>query len=87
MSQLPKVQDMADAKAVVQYLQLCEPWQKKRSLLNIYYSNSICQIDFVDMQSNPVIYFKFIKFYQNHLTKFAVLRPLIFKQTEVLRPK
>lgn len=38
--------------------------------------NERCQVDLVDMQSNPDGAFKFIMVYQDHLTKFSILRPL-----------
>jgi transposase InsO family protein len=36
--------------------------------------NSQCQVDLIDMQSNPDCDMKFILVYQDHLTKFVLLR-------------
>ena len=44
--------------------------------------NSRCQIDLIDMQSQPDGEKKFILDYQDHLTKFVVLRPLVSKRAE-----
>ncbi|XP_050298540.1 KRAB-A domain-containing protein 2-like [Anthonomus grandis grandis] len=38
--------------------------------------NSRCQVDLIDMQSEPDGEYKFILNYQDHLTKFVILRPL-----------
>ncbi|XP_026464653.1 KRAB-A domain-containing protein 2-like [Ctenocephalides felis] len=38
--------------------------------------NSRCQVDLIDLQTQPDDEFKFILNYQDHLTKFVVLRPL-----------
>ena len=37
--------------------------------------NSRCQVDLIDMQSTPDGEFKHICHYQDHLTKFSILRP------------
>jgi hypothetical protein len=42
--------------------------------------NSCCQVDLVDMQSTAAGEYKFIKNYQDHLTKFVFLRPLKTKK-------
>lgn len=44
--------------------------------------NSRCQVDLIDMQANPDNNYKFIMVYQDHLTKFVILRPLKFKRAE-----
>jgi hypothetical protein len=44
--------------------------------------NSRCQIDLIDMQSQPDAQFRFILNYQDHLTKFVLLRPLQTKRAE-----
>lgn len=71
------------------YLRLCEPCQKKlksakkgivvKPLLSTE-MNSRCQVDLIDMQSNPDGDFKFIMVYQDHLTKFVQLRALTSKR-------
>lgn len=38
--------------------------------------NERCQVDLVDMQSNADGAYKFIMVYQDHLTKFCIIRPL-----------
>ncbi|XP_008181050.1 KRAB-A domain-containing protein 2-like [Acyrthosiphon pisum] len=44
--------------------------------------NSRCQVDLTDMQAQPDKNFKFILVYQDHLTKFVLLRPLTHKRAE-----
>jgi len=67
------------------YLALCEQCQlkektPKRGLvvcpIRPHYTNSRCQVDLIDMQSEPDVYYRFIMNYQDHLTKFTILRPL-----------
>ena len=43
--------------------------------------NSRCQLDLIDMQSQPDGDYKWIFNYQDHLTKFVVLKPLKNKET------
>jgi len=66
------------------YLALCEQCQLKKKttkrwlvvrLILSYYMNSWCQVDLTDMQSEPDRYYWFITNYQDHLTKFTILRP------------
>ncbi|XP_011165454.2 KRAB-A domain-containing protein 2-like [Solenopsis invicta] len=72
-------------KAIMTYLKLCQPYQKKQKTLKkgivikpILHSemNSRCQIDLIDLQTNPDGNYKFILVYQDHLTKFVILRAL-----------
>ena len=42
--------------------------------------NSRCQVDLIDLQTQPDGDYKFILNYQDHLTKFVVLRPLKSKR-------
>jgi len=73
------------------YLALCEQCQLKkktpkwglvvRPILSRY-MNSWCQVDLTDMQSEPDGYYRFIMNYQDHLTKFTILRPLKSKTDE-----
>lgn len=44
--------------------------------------NSRCQVDLIDMQAQSDKNFKFILVYQDHLTKFVLLRPLTHKRAE-----
>ncbi|XP_025267611.1 KRAB-A domain-containing protein 2-like [Camponotus floridanus] len=46
------------------------------------YMNSRCQVDLIDMQSEPDKDYRFIMNYQDHLTKFTILRPLKTKTAE-----
>jgi len=46
--------------------------------------NSRCQIDLIDMQVQPDRDYKFICVYQDHLTKFVILRPLKHKSAEAV---
>lgn len=70
---------------------MCETCQKKHSMPKkglvvkpILHNemNSRCQIDLIDMQSNPDNGFKYIMVYQDHLTKFVIIRPLRCKRAE-----
>lgn len=72
-------------QCVALYLSLCEQCQKKLSgskkgpvvkPITSSEFNSQCQVDLLDMQSHADDDFKFIMVYQDHLTKFVILRPL-----------
>ena len=72
-------------ESIVMYLRLCEPCQKKQKTLkkgtvvkpSLHNEmNSRCQVDLIDMQSNPDSDMTFILVYQDHLTKFVLLRSL-----------
>jgi len=76
-------------EALMTYLKLCEPCQKKQKTLKksivikpILHSemNSRCQIDLIDLQTNPDGNYKFILVYQDHFTKFVILRALKTKR-------
>uniref|UniRef100_A0A8D8Q4X0 KRAB-A domain-containing protein 2 n=1 Tax=Cacopsylla melanoneura TaxID=428564 RepID=A0A8D8Q4X0_9HEMI len=74
------------SEAVLIYLRLCEACEKKqksakRLVKPIFHSemNSRAQVDLINMQSNPD---KFIFVYQDHLTKFVILRALRTKTAE-----
>lgn len=78
-------------EAIVTYLRLCETCQKKQKILKkgivvkpILHNelNSRCQIDLIDMQTNPDRGMKFILLYQDHLTKFVLLKPLHCKTAD-----
>lgn len=60
--------------------------KRKRGLVSkpILHSemNSRCQVDLIDFQTQPDGKFKFIMVYQDHLTKFILLRPLESKRAE-----
>jgi len=68
-------------ESIVTYFRLCEPC-KKNVVTNILHNemNSRCQVDLIDMQSNPDRDMNFIFVYQDHLTKFALLRSLQSKR-------
>ena len=78
-------------KEVIQlYVNLCAPCNLKKSKVRKSLvvkpiisneMNSRCQVDLIDMQSQPDNDYKFIMNYQDHLTKFVVLRPLYTKAT------
>jgi len=66
------------------YLALCEQCQLKEktpkqglvvSPILSHYMNSRCQVDLIDMQSEPDGYYRFIMNYRDHLTKFTILCP------------
>lgn len=76
---------------VMLYLALCEPCQKKLSVpkkglvvkpTKSNEFNSRCQVDLIDMQTQADNDSKFIMVYQDHLTKFVILRPLKTKRAE-----
>ena len=76
---------------IMMYLHLCETCQLKNSCtrkslvvksIDSDNMNSHCQVDLIDMQSQPDGPYKHILNYQNHLTKMMVLRPLKFKTAE-----
>ena len=73
------------------YLELCEKCclkkskQRKGLVVKPIVSNDLnsrCQLDLIDMQSQPDGEYKFIMNYQDHLTKFSMLRPLTHKTAE-----
>ncbi|XP_078509625.1 KRAB-A domain-containing protein 2-like [Lissotriton helveticus] len=73
------------------YIHLCEPCHKKQKGVKkgvvvkpMFFSefNSRCQVNLIDFQSHPDREYKFIMVYQNHLTKFVVLRALKSKRAE-----
>lgn len=71
------------------FLDLCESCQLKRKsekkgivvkpIISSHF-NSRCQVDLIDYQSQPDGNFKFLLVYQDHLTKFVVLKPLTSKK-------
>ncbi|XP_022194657.2 KRAB-A domain-containing protein 2-like [Nilaparvata lugens] len=73
------------------YNSLCELCQKKQKgskkglvvkpIISSEF-NSRCQVDLIDFQSQPDRDFKFIMVYQDHLTKFVILKPLKTKTAE-----
>jgi len=78
-------------ETIMIYLSLCMHCEKKSSnpkrglvskpiLHNAF--NSRAQVDLIDMQSQSYNEFKFIMNYQDHLTKFVLLRPLKSKRAE-----
>jgi hypothetical protein len=78
-------------ESVVTYLRLCEPCQKKQKtpknlivVKPILHNemNSRCQVDLIDTQSNPDRDMTFILVYQDHLTKFVLLRSLHSKRAD-----
>ncbi|XP_050303513.1 SCAN domain-containing protein 3-like [Anthonomus grandis grandis] len=73
------------------YLLLCKECQLKKKVqrkglvvkpILTNEMNSRCQVDLIDMQSEPDQDFRFILNYQDHLTKFTVLRALKTKTAE-----
>lgn len=78
-------------ETIMVYLSLCSDCHKKSSnpkrglvskpILHSAY-NSRAQLDLIDMQSQSVNDFRFIMNYQDHLTKFVVLKPLKTKRAE-----
>ena len=76
-------------KEIIQiYVNLCESCNLKKSKIRkslvvkpILSSemNSRCQVDLIDFQSEPDNDYKFVLNYQDHLTKYCLLRPLYTK--------
>lgn len=73
---------------IILYLNLCEICQKKHNVrrkglvvkpIISKELNSRCQVDLIDMQSQPDGAYKFILVYRDHLTKSVQLRPLTAK--------
>jgi len=46
------------------------------------YKNSRCQVDLINMQSQPDGYYRYIMKDEDHLTMFTILRPLKSKTAE-----
>ncbi|XP_062967528.1 KRAB-A domain-containing protein 2 isoform X2 [Cynocephalus volans] len=76
-------------EVIVLYLTLCKQCHQKNPVpkrglapkpMTIKDVDSKCQVEILDMQSNADGEFKFILYYQDHLTKFIILRPLKTKQ-------
>ncbi|CAH2321121.1 KRAB-A domain-containing 2-like [Pelobates cultripes] len=75
------------------FLDLCEPCQQKQKsakkgiivkpIISSHFNNR-CQVDLIDYQSQPDGKFKFLLVYEDHLTKFVVLKPLTSKQADVV---
>uniref|UniRef100_A0A8C4RLZ2 Integrase catalytic domain-containing protein n=1 Tax=Erpetoichthys calabaricus TaxID=27687 RepID=A0A8C4RLZ2_ERPCA len=73
------------------FLDLCEPCQQKQKsakkvivvkpIISSHF-NSRCQVDLIDYQSQTDVKFKFLLVYQDHLTKFVVLKPLTSKRAD-----
>lgn len=83
--ELKKKYKNATQQAVMIFVKLCVICQlksssKKKGLVvkPMIFSNmnEQCQVDPIDMQSHPDGLFKFIMVYQDHLTKFCILRAL-----------
>lgn len=77
--------------AIQIYLSLCEQCQGKKKIrkkglvvapILSDHMNSRCQVDLIDMQSEPDRDYRFILNYQDHLTKFTILKPLKSKTAE-----
>jgi len=76
-------------ESIVLYLNLCQKkgsTAKKGLVVKALISNELnsrCQIDLIDMlQAQPDGNYKFVLMYQDHLTKFVLLRPLTHKRAE-----
>jgi hypothetical protein len=81
----------ATTEAVMAYLDLCSNCQVKQSnpkrglvtkpILHSAF-NSRAQINLIDKQSRNYNNYRYIMNYQNHLTKFVILKPLKTKRSE-----
>lgn len=79
------------SQQIVIFVQCCEVCEKKKSGMKkgvvvkpLVFSqfNSRAQLDLIDLQSQPDRDFHFVFVYQDHLTKFVVLRALTSKRSE-----
>ncbi|XP_035207888.1 KRAB-A domain-containing protein 2-like [Stegodyphus dumicola] len=73
------------------FLSVCESCQQKRNMrkkgivikpMVFPRLNSRCHVDLIDFQSQSDGNYKFILVYQDHFTKFVILRPLQTKRAE-----
>uniref|UniRef100_A0A2H8TQZ8 KRAB-A domain-containing protein 2 n=1 Tax=Melanaphis sacchari TaxID=742174 RepID=A0A2H8TQZ8_9HEMI len=80
-------------ETIMSYLNFCESCERKGNTVKkglvvkpIVSSemNSRCQVDLIDMQAQPDGDYTFICVYQDHLTKFVILRPLKHKSAEAI---
>ncbi|XP_071052347.1 KRAB-A domain-containing protein 2-like [Onthophagus taurus] len=78
-------------KHIKSFLNICEVCQQKKKSekkgvvvkpLISQHLNSRCQVDLIDFQSHPDGNYKFIMVYQDHMTKFVVLKPLETKRAD-----
>lgn len=78
-------------EVITTFLSMCEVChqkkvKRKRGLVSkpILHTemNSRCQVDLIDLQSQADNQYKFIMVYQDHLTKFVLLRPLTSQRAE-----
>ncbi|XP_071055094.1 KRAB-A domain-containing protein 2-like [Onthophagus taurus] len=76
---------------ILLFINLCAPCQmkQKREKKGIISKpmifndlNSRCQVDLIDYQSHADGKYRFVLVYQDHLTKFVILRPLESKRAE-----
>ncbi|XP_043485342.1 KRAB-A domain-containing protein 2-like [Leptopilina heterotoma] len=76
-------------ETITKFLSMCETChqkkvKRKRGLVfkPILHKemNSRCQVDLIDLQSQADNNYKFVMVYQDHLTKFVILRPLSSKR-------
>lgn len=83
-------------EAIKLFLSLCSQCQLKRKQpkrglvvkpIVSNQMNSRCQVDLIDMQSQPDGEYRFIFVYQCHLTKFVQIRPLKTKTAEEVSRK
>ena len=74
---------------ILMYLSFCRPCHEKKKTNRkgivtnpILHDelNSRCQVDLIDYQSAPSYDFKWVMVYQDHLTKFCILRALRCKK-------
>lgn len=81
---------------ILLYLRLCKPCQMKQKstrkglVVKPILSNELnsrCQVDLIDMQTNPDGPYRFILVYQDHLTKFIQLHALQSKTAEEVSKK
>ncbi|XP_045471794.1 KRAB-A domain-containing protein 2-like [Harmonia axyridis] len=77
--------------AIQIYLSLCEQCQGKKKIkkkglvvapILSDHMNSRCRVNLIDMQSKPDRDYRLILNYQDHLTKFTILKPLKSKTAE-----
>lgn len=78
-------------EVVTKFVQLCDVCEMKRNKQHCHEVvkpiltqefNGRCQVDLIDFQSRPDGEYKFVLVYQDHLTKYVVLRALKTKTME-----
>lgn len=80
-------------RVVAAFLKMCPVCERKRNKSHrkeivkpilTHDLNGRCQVDLIDYQTRPDREYKFVLVYQDHLTKYVLLRPLKTKHMDVI---